>query len=465
MSSSSSIFGKNSKLIPDSAKKILKKTIFYIPGELQKKDNLEKQLRIKNDMYNDAKSNSQDLYQSLIDGLLRYKIKLSESKTIISKNNEKYKLNLFKVPFLEYYVFDDKPIAYLEVFNKNLITASGDGYFFKSSIDNLKPIISSFEKIPTNIHKFNEYTNIKSPGWLSIKDIKVNDNIIYVSITEEVKKDCYNLSILKSDLNELKEFKFEKFYNMKQCTSSNATEFLGWQSGGRIEILDDHILLSVGDYRNRSLPQNADSLFGKIIAIDINSKNALVISKGHRNIQGLVIANDNIILSSEHGPAGGDEINVHRNILDIKEIENYGWPISSYGRHYQKAINKNIDAGTYENLMEIAPLKKSHKKYGFIEPVRYFSPSSVAASEIEKSNNVFDSNYSNDFYFGVLRNNFRYGGRLYHFKFNKNFDQILKEDEIILNERIRDIIIPNESKNMYLFLESIPAIGIIQKHQ
>ncbi len=465
MSDTSSIFKKNSKFLPDSVKSFLKETIFYIPSELQEKDNLEKKIRIKNDMYIDAKSNSLHLYQSLMGGLSSYKIKLSESKTLISKNDEKYNLNLFKVPLLEYYVFDDKPIAYLEVFNNNLITASGDGYFFKSSIDNLNPKIENFEKIPTNIQKFKEYINIKSPGWLSIKDIKVNDSTIYVSITEEVKKDCHNLSILKSDINELKEFKFEKFYNMKQCTSSNANEFLGWQSGGRIEILDDHILLSVGDYRNRSLPQNEESLFGKIIAIDINSKNPLVISKGHRNIQGLVIANDNIILSSEHGPAGGDEINVHRNILDIKEIENYGWPISSYGRHYHSVTNKNIALGMYETLMEIAPLKKSHKKYGFIEPIRYFAPSSVAASEIEKSNNIFDSNFSNDFYFGVLRNNFRYGGRLYHFKFDENFDQILKEDEIILNERIRDIIIPNKSKNMYIFLESIPAIGIVQKLQ
>ena len=278
MSSSLSIFGNNSNFLPASAKAFLKKTIFYIPGELQKKNNLEEEILIKNEMYIDAKENSQHIYQSLIDDLSIYKIKLSESKIIISKNDQKYKLNLFKVPFLEYYVFDDKPIAYLEVFNKNLITASGDGYFFKSSIDNLSPKIDNFEKIPTNIHKFNEYVNIKSPGWLSIKDIKVNNNIIYVSITEEVKKDCHNLSILKSDLNELKEFKFQKFYNMKQCQSSNVNEFLGWQSGGRIEILDDHIILSVGDYRNRLHPQNENSLFGKIIAIDTNSKNPLVIS-------------------------------------------------------------------------------------------------------------------------------------------------------------------------------------------
>ena len=131
--------------------------------------------------------------------------------------------------------------------------------------------------------------------------------------------------------------------------------------------------------------------------------------------------------------------------------------------HYQKVVNLNTENGTYEDLIRIAPLKKSHEKNGFIEPIKYFAPSSVAASEIEKSNSIFDKSHTNDFYFGVLRNNFKYSGRLYHFKFDENFKTILFEDEIVLNERIRDIIIPKNSGNMYLFLESIPAIGIVKK--
>ena len=47
---------------------------------------------------------------------------------------------------------------------------------------------------------------------------------------------------------------------------------------------------------------------------------------GHRNPQGLLFdKQNNIILSSEHGPTGGDEINI------ITENSNYGWPIASYG--------------------------------------------------------------------------------------------------------------------------------------
>ena len=84
--------------------------------------------------------------------------------------------------------------------------------------------------------------------------------------------------------------------------------------------------------------------------------------QGHRNPQGLkYIESQNLLLMSEHGPKGGDEINI--NYLDKIEDKNYGWPISSYGEHYDGKFR------------EEAPLNKSHKEYGFIEPMKYFVPS------------------------------------------------------------------------------------------
>ena len=54
---------------------------------------------------------------------------------------------------------------------------------------------------------------------------------------------------------------------------------------------------------------------------------------GHRNPQGLYYnQSKNFVLSTEHGPQGGDEINLI-TLLE-KKIFNYGWPISSYGEHY-----------------------------------------------------------------------------------------------------------------------------------
>ena len=63
---------------------------------------------------------------------------------------------------------------------------------------------------------------------------------------------------------------------------------------------------------------------------------------GHRVIQGLSV-NDGIIISTEHGPRGGDEIN---KILSNK---NYGWPIVSLGERYDfKYKNNNL---TYKKII------------------------------------------------------------------------------------------------------------------
>lgn len=464
LSPSKSIFKANSRILPDPLKNFIKEKIFYVPYIIKKVDQLSKDIENQKKFYTDAKKSSTLIYHEYIKLVDNYDIKFFKKEKIKSKQNILYELNLYKIPLLEYYLFEDKPIAYLEVIEDYLITVSGDGYFFKSIIDDEQSSLSNFKKINSNLHNFEEYKEIINPGWISIKDVKVFEDDIYVAIIEEIKKDCYNLSILKSKINQINFFNFEKIYTMDQCQSSNVNEFLGWQSGGRLEILENHILLSVGDFRNRNLPQDKNSLFGKLIAIDLNNKENFIVSMGHRNIQGL-FASEDVVISTEHGPAGGDEINIHKNILSNNDIPNYGWPIASYGRHYQKVINLNRVNSTLDALNNIAPLKKSHKENGFIEPIKYFAPGSVAASEIEQSNQIFDKNYSNDFYFGVLRNNPNYRGRLYHFKFDKNYEKILFEDEIILNQRIRDIIIPKNKDKMYLLLESIPAIGIVKKLQ
>ena len=84
--------------------------------------------------------------------------------------------------------------------------------------------------------------------------------------------------------------------------------------------------LSVGDYRNRYLAQEDESINGKIIkkltSIILNFE---TISKGHRNPQGLLFdKSKNIIIETEHGPFGGDEINIIDMNLYNQKYSNYG---------------------------------------------------------------------------------------------------------------------------------------------
>ena len=82
-------------------------------------------------------------------------------------------------------------------------------------------------------------------------------------------------------------------------------------------------------------------------------------SRGHRNPQGLFV-DDELILSTEHGPKGGDELNL------IVQGEDYGWPVASYGFEYYLEDN----------------YQRPHLP-AFAEPLYYFTPS-IGISEITR---------------------------------------------------------------------------------
>ena len=126
---------------------------------------------------------------------------------------------------------------------------------------------------------------------------------------------------------------------------------------------DDTLLFSTGDFRSRFRAQVKDSIFSKILEINKETNDYKVISMGHRNPQGLFFDSKNdILLEAEHGPEGGDEINLIK--LNQREIPNYGWAISSYGEHYG-GKNASYNKKKYVKY----PLHKSHEEYGFIEPL------------------------------------------------------------------------------------------------
>ncbi len=113
------------------------------------------------------------------------------------------------------------------------------------------------------------------------------------------------------------------------------------RSGGGAMVYDaktDDIIVTIGDYSLNGVsntfdgsappPQSLDSDLGKIFRINRKTGESHVISIGHRNPQGLVLTPEGELISTEHGPKGGDEINI------IKDGGNYGWPYTSLGAVY-----------------------------------------------------------------------------------------------------------------------------------
>jgi len=141
----------------------------------------------------------------------------------------------------------------------------------------------------------------------------------------------------------------------------------GQHFGGRIVFKDNYLYFSVGDRGNRDEnPQDITKDCGKIYRLHddgrvpkdnpfVNTENAktAIWSYGHRNPQGMKInpfTGD--IWTHEHGPRGGDEVNI------IKKAANYGWPVITYGINY---------SGT--------TITDKTEKEGMEQPLHYWDPS------------------------------------------------------------------------------------------
>ena len=249
---------------------------------------------------------------------------------------------------------------------------------------------------------------------------------------------------------------FENLFTSDECVhfyDNIDGEFNAHQSGGRILNIDDQkLLFSTGDFRSRFRAQEEDSVFSKIIEINKNTKDYKIVSMGHRNPQGLYYNNnDNYLLEAEHGPEGGDEINLIE--MNKDKIPNYGWAISSYGEHYG---GKNAPYNKKKYVKY--PLHKSHSEYNFIEPLIYFNPS-IGISQI------IGLNHNNSYVVASMKDE-----SLYFFEYDYNDKNLstpnkvregnaenIKIERVHIGERIRDMIYYNEK--LYLYLEDTASIA------
>ena len=379
---------------------------------------------------------------------------------IISKKKNIYSLTKIILPFDAQPAWKGKPSGYIEEYEDNLIISSGKGEFISIKFKDLNLNKLNFNLIKTNLTELIGFREFYMPGNYGIRDLKVIGEKIYVSYPKEIKPDCYNVSIIVADIN-LKNLNFEEFFNFDKCLGAWGST----RSGGRIENYKENILFSVGDYGLEAVQttsQDTSHPFGKILLIDKDTKNYKLVSYGHRNAQGLFYDEENdVVIETEHGPDGGDEVNKIIVENDLKS-NNYGWPISSYGFHYEATLERHKKEKTLDMLKKWAPLHKSHKDYGFNEPLKNWTPS-IGVSQITKINSSFYVKAENDFFVAALGNNIPEGDMtIHHLSFNKNFNKIEFEDKIVIGERIRDIYFSKKNNLILMILENSPALGILK---
>ena len=386
----------------------------------------------------------------------------SEEKKLLKSVNEKdinYDLKIYTNPIFTLL----GPRAYFAKNEDNLFLMNGVGLIYYMPLDQLSSNKLNFKRIKSNILELIDPDYGLGTTVANTRHVLIKDNRIYVSFIKKKKEVCFTNVVLVSDLN-LDSLKFEKFFDTNECSP-----VMSVGAGGTLSnYKDNKIIMSIGDWlsgelveqdnrfqKREVLAQDKNSLLGKTIAIDIESKNIEILSMGHRNHMGVFYdkENDQIFLS-ENGPNGGDEINLISD-LDSKDVKNFGWPLASYGEHY------GYDSMKFADQYKRAPLYKSHSEYAFEEPLMHFTPS-VAPTQIiktEKFEKLFDKHI---LYMGALA--FRQKGLSLH-KVVLNKDYQVEDHYIIqIGDRVRDVMYIENINKIILFLEISGSIAILTSY-
>lgn len=247
------------------------------------------------------------------------------------------------------------------------------------------------------------------------------DSILYFTYVKEIKGQGLT-TLAKAKLKENKLIEWEDLLISKSSTDTSR------HFGSRITFDEEgHLFFSIGERGQRANAQDLSTHAGSIIRLNldgsipddnpfVNKKGILpeIYSYGHRNPQGLFYDKKTKKLwSIEHGPRGGDEINL------IEKGFNYGWPIISYGKEYWSPVS--VGEGTH--------------KVGMVQPKKVYIPSIAPSSLLVYSGDSFPK-WKGSIFSGALKLK-----HLNRIVFDKN-DNELKEERILeeLGERIRNVI-------------------------
>jgi glucose/arabinose dehydrogenase len=192
---------------------------------------------------------------------------------------------------------------------------------------------------------------------------------------------------------------------------------------------DGMLFLTLGErFVRKDDAQQLDNHLGKIVRIHkdgrvpadnpfVGRSGALpeIWSYGHRNVQGATLAPDGTLWTHEHGPQGGDEINL------IQPGRNYGWPVITYGENYGGGpIGAGITA-----------------KQGMEQPLHYWVPSIAPSGMAFLTSERYGHAWAGNLFVGSLK--FGYLDRI---ELSEPFKgTVVREHKLLadLGERIRDV--------------------------
>ncbi|AOW16963.1 hypothetical protein LPB03_05570 [Polaribacter vadi] len=273
-------------------------------------------------------------------------------------------------------------------------------------------------------------------------NFKENNLIYFTYASSEGEGSGANTTLMSA------KFENNQLTNQKVLYKAAPNSRKGQHFGSRIVFdKENHVYFSIGDRGNRDEnPQDITRDCGKIYRlnddgtipndnpfVDVDNAKKAIFSYGHRNPQGMEINPfTNEIWSHEHGPKGGDEINI------VQKGKNYGWPVISYGVNY---------SGT--KFTEIT------EKEGMEQPLHYWTPS-IAPSGMAFINSDKYPNWKGNLLVGSLKFEYIVNCTLENGK-------VIKEEKILEGlGRVRSIEQGNDGF-MYVGIEGLGIVKIILK--
>ena len=430
------------RLIPDSLKKTLKEKIFVYKYQKELNSLIEFQAKLVTDLKEKVITVSFNEIEFTED----------KSREMILNNSQKLK------------VFSAKlknalgPRGYLQFYGEHLFYITGTGKIYSAKIKEINNKKITFKSIDSDFYKVAGSEYIKESKNI-VNHFLIKDDKIYISYNKKKSENCFFNSLSIAKLN------FQKLVFDEQIDFDECAFAFSYSAAGRLEnFKDKKILMTIGDHDPYSAkedqPQKMNNLYGKTIEINTLNKDVKIMSIGHRNSQGLFYdKKDRVIFSTDHGPEGGDELNILKDTNN--GVKNFGWPISSYGKHYKKhpLADAFTDPSKSDNKYIKQPLKQSHAKFGFVEPIFYWKKSSPPTQVLRT--NPQNLNDEKIIYVSTLgQSNHKNHKSLHKFKFSENYK--LKDYKILpIGERIRDMIYLNEQNIILLYLEATGSIGVL----
>jgi len=230
------------------------------------------------------------------------------------------------------------------------------------------------------------------------------------------KNRCVSLVLYKYDLKlaaTVSVVRGKQWFKSSPCVPISAVQ----HAAGRIEVIDKkNVYLTTGDLGFPKIgDRKARGTLGSIYKVSSSAFER--VSQGHRNPQGVQLIGKDLYIS-EHGPRGGDEI----NLIDLGR--DYGWPFVTYGQPY--------GSGDY-----VRPSKTGTHE-GFTKPLYYWVPSVAPTELILLPDDPRWGSWSGQLVMGTLRENALI------------FLQLMSKREVgqvanvNVGERIRDLEVGND---------------------